>query len=373
MPGPYDYVPPSYWTSDPKLYGGPLGFNTETSPGAAIPPKAQLRKMLGEDHLWPIDDVWRFHAGSRSFRDFKKFNAGMDAIYGPPAGLDDYLRKAQAMTYDGERALFEAFGGRKYDATGVIQWMLNNGWPSLFWHLYDWYLQPAGGFYGAKKACEPLHVQYSYADRGVVVVNSLPRRFAGLTVEATVHDVEMKERFRRQVEVDVEDDGRVLAMTLPPLPAGEGSVSFVTLTLRDAGGEPVSTNFYWVPGKPTVFDWARTDSTYTPASSYEDLTLLAGLPAVRLEASASLAGDTVTVKLRNPGPSLAFQVHLGLHRGDAEEEIVPTFWDDNYVSLLPGQSRTLTARAPLPEALRARPALQVDGWNVEPVRITLAP
>lgn len=373
MPGPYDYVPPSYWTADPRLYGGPLGFNTETSPGAAIPLKPQLRKMLGNDHLWPIDDVWRFHAGSRSFRDFKKFNAGMETIYGPPADLDDYLRKAQAMTYDGERAMFEAFGGNKYNATGLIQWMLNNGWPSLFWHLYDWYLQPAGGFYGAKKACEPLHVQYSYADRGVVVVNSLPQRFAGLSVDAALYDFAMKERFRKTVKVDVEEDGRAQALTVPPTPANEGGVSFLKLTLRNGTGEPVSTNFYWVPAKPTVFDWAKTDGTYTPATTYEDLTMLARLPVVRVEATPTLAGDTVTVRLHNPSPSLAFQVHLGLHQGDAEEEIVPVYWDDNYVSLLPGESRVLTARSSSAEALRGRPTLGVDGWNVEPARLPLSP
>jgi len=376
MPGPYDYVPPSYWTADPKLYGGAHGFNTETGPGAAIPPKAQLRKMLGADHLWPIDDVWRFHAGSRSFRDFKKFNAGMDAIYGPPADLDDYQRKAQAMTYDGERAMFEAFGGNKYDATGVIQWMLNNGWPSLFWHLYDWYLQPAGGYYGTKKACEPLHVQYSYADRGVVVVNSLPTRFTGLTVDAALYDFDLRERFSRSVRVDVGEDGRTLALTLPAQAAkaesaSGASVNFVKLALRNAAGETVSTNFYWLPPAPTVFDWAKTDSTYTPATSYEDLTALQRLPRVRVEASATVAGDVVTVRLRNPSPSLAFQVHLGLHEGDAEEEILPTFWDDNYLALMPGESRVITARAPSAAALGGRPAVAVSGWNVESVRLDL--
>jgi exo-1,4-beta-D-glucosaminidase len=374
MPGPYDFVPPSYWTADPKLYGGPLGFNTETGPGAAIPPRTQLAKMLGADHLWPIDDFWKFHAGSRSFRDFKKFNAGMNAIYGAPADLDDYLRKAQAMNYDGERAMFEAYGGNKYDATGVIQWMLNNGWPSLFWHLYDFYLQPAGGYYGTRKACEPLHVQFSYADRRVVVVNNRETAYRGLTVDAAVYDLDMKERFSRRARLDVDADGRGVALTVPPPPAGGPSaVTFLALTLSDAAGETLSTNFYWLPTKPTTFEWAKTDSTYTPASAYEDLTALNDLPRARVEASASVAGDRVTVRLHNPGPSLAFLVHLGLHQGDASEEIIPTFWDDNYVALLPGASRVITARAPSADALGAWATLRVSGWNVEPVRLSLVP
>ena len=82
----------------------------------------------------------------------------MNAIYGAPADLADYERKAQAMAYDSERAMFEAYSRNKYGATGVIQWKLNNAWPSLIWHLWDYYLQPAGAYFGAKKACEPLHV-----------------------------------------------------------------------------------------------------------------------------------------------------------------------------------------------------------------------
>ncbi len=81
------------------------------------------------------------------------------------------------MTYEGERAMFEAYGRNKYTSTGVVQWMLNNAWPSIIWHLYDWYLRPGGGYFGTKKACEPLHVQYSYDDQlgrgGELVLQSL--------------------------------------------------------------------------------------------------------------------------------------------------------------------------------------------------------
>src|ERR1035438_903968 len=92
--------------------------------------------------------------------------------YGPAKSAEEYARKAQVMAYEGHRAMFEAFGRNKYTSTGVIQWMLNNAWPGMIWHLYDWYLRPGGSYFGAKKACEPLHVQYSYDDRSIVVVNS---------------------------------------------------------------------------------------------------------------------------------------------------------------------------------------------------------
>ena len=146
-----------------------------------------LRKFLPADQLWPQNAFWNFHAGSEGFKDLSHFDSAMDAIYGAPKNLDDYELKSQAMAYDGERAMFEAYSRNKYTtSTGVIQWMLNNAWPSTIWHLYDYYLQPAGGYFGTKKACEPLHVQYSYDDNSINVINSLYQKFSGLTVTAKV-------------------------------------------------------------------------------------------------------------------------------------------------------------------------------------------
>ena len=144
MTGPYEYVPPMYWLADTQA-GGAYGYNTETSPGPAIPPRESLERFIPKDHLWPIDEVWNFHAGGERFTTVNVFTDALTRRYGAATSLDDYERKAQAMTYDGQRAMFEAYGRNKYTATGVIQWMLNNSWPSLIWHLYDYYMVPAGG------------------------------------------------------------------------------------------------------------------------------------------------------------------------------------------------------------------------------------
>jgi len=107
---------------------------------------------LGQEHLWPIDDVWKFHCGLGKFKTLDVFTAAMNARYGEASNVEEYALKSQALTYDGERAMFEAYGRNKYTSTGVIQWMLNNAWPSMIWHLYDWYLMPAGGYFGTRKA-----------------------------------------------------------------------------------------------------------------------------------------------------------------------------------------------------------------------------
>src|SRR5947207_7320522 len=154
------------------------------------------------DHLWPIDEYWNFHAGGERFSTIDIFRRGMDERYGKPDSLPDFLRKSEAMAYEGERAMFESYARNKYTSTGVIQWMLNNAWPSMIWHLYDYYLRPGGGYYGTKIACEPIHVQYSYDDRSVVVVNDTPAEVKGLNVTATVLDFSLAEKFKREATID---------------------------------------------------------------------------------------------------------------------------------------------------------------------------
>jgi exo-1,4-beta-D-glucosaminidase len=378
MTGPYDYEPPSYWLVDNKKYGGAYGFNTETSPGPAIPPLESLRKMLPKDHFWPIDEVWNYHNPGERFQNLSRYTQAMNATYGTPSNLEDFLRKSQAMAYDGQRAMFEAYGRNKYTSTGVIQWMLNNAWPSLYWHLYDYYLYPAGGYFGSKKACEPLHVQYSYDDRSIVIVNSRQEPFAGLTAGAQVYDFNLKEVFSREVRVDVEANSSKRVLTIPPFPPEPtATVYFVKLSLRDRAGNEVSDNFYWLPTKLSTLDWDKTpDTAFTPIATFEDLTALNQLPQVRLQATAKAEsgadGDRVRVTLHNPGQTLAFQVHVGIRHSNAEEEILPVLWEDNYLELMPGESKVITARYLGKGVLEKGALLRADGWNIKPVTVSLS-
>lgn len=149
MSGPYDYVPPNYWLLDTKA-GGAYGFNTETSPGPAVPPLEELRTFIPEDKLWPMNEVWDFHAGGGQFKTIDLFTHALEMRYGKAKNAADFAWKSQAMTYEGQRAMFEAYGRNKYKSTGIVQWMLNNAWPSLIWHLYSYDLRPAGATSGRK-------------------------------------------------------------------------------------------------------------------------------------------------------------------------------------------------------------------------------
>ncbi|HKU21263.1 MAG TPA: hypothetical protein VJQ50_09635 [Terriglobales bacterium] len=391
MTGPYEYVAPSFWYVDHR-HGGAFGFNTETSPGPAIPPIESLRRMLPPDHLWPIDSVWEYHAGGMS-RTLKVFTEALNKRYGASHSAEEYSRKAQTQAYEAHRAMMEAYGRNKYTSTGIIQWMLNNAWPSMIWHLYDWYLRPAGSYFGVKKACEPLHVQYSYDDRSIVVVNSFYQSFPHVKVVAKIFNLDMAQKFSREAELDVAPDSSTRVFTLPDIP-GLTSTYFVNLTLESAG-EVKSSNFYWLSTRPEAIDFAREQedtsgqydiSTWAPTRTFADYTALNRLPEVDLQVTArgqvGAKESSTTVTLRNPRRTLAFGIRLKLNRAasnrvsadaPADAEILPILWQDNYFVLLPGETRQITATYRTSDAGEASPAVEVEGWNVRHQLVRVEP
>jgi exo-1,4-beta-D-glucosaminidase len=268
--------------------------------------------------------------------------------------------------------MFEAYSKNKYASTGVIQWMLNNAWPSMIWHLYDYYLDAGAGYFAVKKACEPIHIQYSYDDQSVVVVNSLYVPAPGLRATVHIHGLDWKELYSTSTDLDSAPDSAQRVFLLPEnLFDGAERIFFIDLSLTDASGKMVSHNFYWVPGTLTIFNWAKTDYTHTPAERHEDMTPLAHLPSAEVKASAEIEktpeGRSVIVHLDNRSGTLAFQIHAAA-RAAGGGLLAPVFWSDNWIELAPGQTTTLTAV--LPEQESGTPEVQVEGWNVSPVTIT---
>ena len=375
MTGPYEYVPPVYWLTDKKA-GGAYGYNTETSPGPAIPPRESLERFIPKEHLWPIDEYWNYHAGGERFTTVNVFTDGLNRRYGQATSLDDYLRKAQAVTYDGQRAMFEAYARNKYTSTGVIQWMLNNAWPSLIWHLYDYYLVPAGGYFGTKKACEPVHIQYSYDDNSVAVINGTFADINGLKASAKIYNIDAQEKAAKEAVINSLADSSTKAFELPVV-SGLSNTYFLRLQLRDRDGKLVSDNFYWLSTKPDTLDWARKqDTVYTPQKDFGDLTGLNSLPPAKLRTTTASASNSraprrllaMNVTVKNPGASIAFMVHLRLTKGKGGADVVPVFWEDNYFSLLPGEQRVVHVKYPDPGQSAV---LEVDGYNVVPDTVEL--
>ena len=378
MTGPYEYIAPGYWLQDstaqpphscnPGGCGGAYGFNTETSMGPAVPPIESIRAMLPKEHLWPMDDWWDYHAGGGEFKDIHVFADALNARYGKADSAEDFAFKSQLQGYEGIRAMYEAYSRNKYTSTGVIQWMLNNAWPSLIWHLYDFYLRPGGGYFGAKIAMEPLHPVYGYDDHSVWVVSSQYEDAKSLKLTAKLLNLDMSEKFSQQVTLDAAADSTSKVLTLPEIQELSATY-FLSLKLEDSNGKLVGSNFYWLSSKPETLDWEKSNWYTTPTAAYADYTALSQLPKVKLRVASRterMGADGIThVSLENPSKDLAFFVRVKLNKGAGGQEILPVLWQDNYISLLPGEKREISATYHASELGSAKPVVVVKGWNAE--------
>jgi exo-1,4-beta-D-glucosaminidase len=384
MSGPYEYVAPSYWETDPHLHndekscnaggcGGAYGFNSETSMGPAIPPIESVERMVPKDHLWPVDEYWNFHAGGGAFKTMQVFTDALNARYGKATDAQDFTYKSQLMTYEGVRAMYEAYSRNKYTSTGVVQWMLNNAWPSMIWHLYDYYLRPGGGYFGAKKAMQTLDPVYGYDDHSVWLVSSQYIDAKGLKLAARVFNLDGTQKFSKDTSLDAAADSTAKVFELPQID-NLSPTYFVDLRVTDGRGKLVGSNFYWLSTKPETLDWTKSNWYTTPTASYADYTSLAQLPKVKLNVSsrsehvANSENELTRVTVENPSKTLAFFVRLKVNKGKSGEEILPVIWQDNYISLLPGEQREITATYRSSSLGDTRPEVEVSGWNVDQTR-----
>jgi exo-1,4-beta-D-glucosaminidase len=324
--------------------------------------------MIPEKDLWPINPVWYYHCARGEFFGLKRYNEAMDNRLGPAKDVEEYTTRAQFLNYEGMRAMFEAFVGNRPKTTGIIQWMYNSSWPKLWWQLYDYYLNPNGAFYGARKACEPLHLIYNYGTREVVASNSTLEPAQKLKAVIRVYDFGLKERYSKTVDLGLAADEVRKLDTIPDL-QGLTTTYFLDLRLFQDKNVLVDANFYALSTKAETLDYAKNEWYVTPVKEYADFTALAGLRPVSLKVrdkfSASGPLHNFTVELENPTPDLAFQVELRVVRDVSGETVLPIFLDDNYISLLPGEKRKIAGFFSTEDLGGEQPVLKVRGWNVK--------
>ena len=216
-----------------------------------------------------------------------------------------------------------------------------------------------------------MHVQYSYDDRSVWVVNTYGEARRNLSVNATLYDFDLKERSSKETKVSVDSDGKAEAFKLD-IPADISTTYLLKLKLVDESGKPVTENTYWLstaPDEPgTETELGETAYSLHPKST-ADMKALGTLPATKVTWSFSMeyAGNerVVLVTLRNTGTSLAFMVRADITQGESGQQLCPVFWNENYVTLWPGESKTLTARVYAADIDGIAPSISLTGWNLE--------
>jgi exo-1,4-beta-D-glucosaminidase len=215
-------------------------------------------------------------------------------------------------------------------------------------------------------------VQFSYDDRTIAIVNGKQEPLMGLKVVAKIYDTSMKERFTHEEVSEVAADAVTRTFTVPE-PVGITSAYFLNLQLSSASGELLSRNFYWLSAKPDVPDFSKTEWYYTPLTEYADFVALQDLPKATVTASMTVsdaANETAArVTLENTSSGLAFLIRLRLLKGKDGAEVLPVFFDDNYISLLPSEKREITVHVRKSELGAAKPVLAVDGFNVAPFEV----
>jgi exo-1,4-beta-D-glucosaminidase len=374
MLGPYAYTPPIYWYTAMHLGGG-YGFNTETCPGPNIPPLASLKKMLPEEKLWPIDkEYWEFHCGRNEFVTLDRYRKAMRLRYGPSSGVEDFAFKSQVMNYELMRPMFEAFVAHKPTSTGLIQWMLNSAWPEMYWQLYDTYLQPNGAFYAVRKACNPLHAIYRYHHDDIYLANEDLEDALNVTVKIRAFDINSTLVFEDEWTGNITTNTSTFIYKMPEL-EGLSPVWFLDLRVYDKNHAEVDNSLYWLSLKEDVLDWEASRELvwpyYTPSREYADFTALDRLPGVDLSCEYSFEKEgefgKVLLTVTNPSDAIAFFVFLDLVDATADSPILPVYWEDNYISLLPGEERSYQAHYFLADSDGEKPVLKIRGWNVDPV------
>jgi len=371
MDGPYVWEPPSLWWDTTKAGSS---FGTTAEEGTESPPPLEsLQKFLGPADLWPIGAAWNYHAGKAKsvFDNIAPFTNGVNGRYGTTTSAADYAKKAELQNYENTRAFFESWSAHEYTQSfGTIFWMLNGPWPSVHWNLYDWYYEPGGGYFGAKKANEPVHISYDYATKKVYVVNSTLTARSGMTATATLYNVPgiTTQSTTSAANLTIPANASTQVLTVPAV-TGLSTTYLIRLQLKDSAGALVSNNLYWYSTSPDTFG-NKSNWYSTAVRSYANFTGLNSLAVnsnVSASASRTVASgqETVTITLSNANATnIAFFLRPEVVAGSGGTEVLPVVYSDNFVSLFPGESKTLTATYQTSDLGGRAPYLLVRGFNV---------
>jgi len=344
--GPYRVMPPGYYferRATEKLHsemGMPNVMNWES-----------LTQTIPEEKLWPHGRLWGLHdfclEGAQGARGF------LDRIrksYGEARNAREWVWLAQFVNYEGYRAMFEAQSRRRM---GLLLWMSHPAWPSLVWQTYDYFFDPTAAYFAAQHSSEPLHIQWNPLTNRVEVVNYSAGHRAGLTAVAEWINTEGKVIWKREATLDSPEDSLREPIRLD-FPAGLTPVHFLRLRLLERGAV-ISRNVYWRGLQP------------------ENFQTLQKLPPVNLDGSVEAHRDgsrwQLVVRLRNPAHSPALLVRLQVVRDRSQDRVLPVFWSDNYLILLPGETLQVTGELENKDCRGEAPVVVVDGYNVPRLRL----
>jgi hypothetical protein len=342
---------PYHWRTPREFYTFGEAFKTEIG-SISVPTLEAVRAMMPAKDWEVINDDWAEHDFCSGAQQGDRYPYIITDRYGPIASLPDFVRKAQLANYECFRAMYEGrFAKLFHPETGVITWMSSPAQPSFVWQLYSHDLEPNASLYAVRKACEPVHIQMNQNNWHVMVINNTPDPLKGVTARTAVYNLDGSSQYTRNDSVTAAPSAATDVGAIAS-PDGLPAVHFIKLELRDGKGGLLSDNFYWraAPGDEDNFQ------------------ALNSLPTVALDIHATRHDGggqcRLEVSVRNPSKTIALMSHLQLRRARSGQRVLPVFYSDNYVSLLPGERKMLTVEAAAGDLDGEAPLLAVDGWNV---------
>ena len=311
-----------------------------------VPTLESLERMLGPAHRWPQDNVWGMHDYAlESAQSAATFNAMVEKLFGAPKDLPQFAEWAQWIDYDGYRAIFEA---RSAQRKGVQLWMSHSCWPSMVWQTYDYYFAPTAAYFGAKKGSAPIRIQWNPDKAQVEVVNNNAGDLTGLTAQIVV----------------VTPDGTVLSEQAAALDAPEDSTVPVTFEIPGQAGNPILLRLCLLQDAQELADNFYVLNPADPGN----LQALRQMPAAKVGLKYGFrreGKDWIAVAtLENRSKTPALMLRLNLVGARSGEQILPVFYEDNWISLLPGERKELTVRCAAADTRGERPTLQLSGFNL---------
>jgi Exo-beta-D-glucosaminidase Ig-fold domain/Glycosyl hydrolases family 2/Mannosidase Ig/CBM-like domain len=375
MLGPYSWRPPYYWFQG--QFPAAQGSCAEQGDNESIPPYRSLKKFIPADKLWPINDYWYYHSGANSGNStLETVRRVVEKRYGPATSAEDFCKKAQLAHYENTRAQFEDFAANGWLTHKMtLYWMLDNQWPSFFGHLIDYYLNPGGAYFGAKKGLRPVSIVFDYYATGdrkvanIYVVNTTLESHHGLKASVRFYNLDGTVTFSKDLPgVSISPATSRLVMAIPRV-SGVSPTYFVRCQLSDKTGKTIVDNVYWQSTIDDDMGAPQHDVVFMlDEIRWADFTALSTMPAadVKVAGHVMQSGEEfrATITLTNSSAHPAFFMRVEVAKGPDGDEVLPVMYEDNYVTLFPNESRTLEARFRTADLAGQKPYLRLEGYNV---------
>lgn len=340
------------------------GFNPEYG-APTLPTVEILREMMDEKDLWPINkEVWDYLDGN-GFHLMSTMYTDLVNNYGKSSSIDEFAQKGQLLGAINSKSIWEVWNYNKLDygdrfCSGLLFWYHNCSMPQVASRMWDWSLEPTASLYHTANSLEPLHAQFDYLKNTVSVVNDYYREFKDYKVIAQVYDIDSKKVFEESAVVNLPSDGVVNDALTIRFPENISQVHFIKLILKDEKGKDVSSNFYWRSNDK--YEGSKT-LTGPAASGFEDLSKL---KQAKVKLTYKVREDDnnyfVDITLRNTSGQIAFFNQLQFLNSKMSP-IRPSFYTDNFFSLMPGEKKTVTIETAKGK-LKDGAVLVLKGWNI---------